>query len=183
LLRAPLQTPLVVGLEKPEETALAFRTTDLFSFRRSGLSLTVKPIGYQGKEGAWVVAIIFRISDLPTGALEGAAYLNPRKVHDLQLLQSLTKQERVLLFSYSPRLRGMVSRTAAWTVDQRQDLRLILAQMSRAPFGSHLEHETDPDFERVRQEFERIYTVKNLLTTRVTEDVRVSSPFKGAVLD
>jgi hypothetical protein len=183
LLQAPLQTPLVVGLERPEETALALRTVDLFSFRRPALSLTVKPISYQGKEGAWVIAIIFQIAGIPTGSLEGAAYLNPRKAHDLPLLQSLIKQERLLILFYSPRLQVVVSRTATWTVDQRQELRLTLAHMSRAQLGDHPHDEEDQDFARVRQEFERIYTVKNLLTTHTTREIRVSSPFKGAVLD
>lgn len=183
LLQVPLQTPLVVGLERPEETALALRTVDLFSFRRSELSLTVKPIGYQGKEGTWMVAIIFQIAGISIDSLEGAAYLNPRKAHDLQLLQSLIKQERLLTLFYSPRLRVVVSRTASWTVDQRQELRLTLAQMSRVQLGDHLDDEEEQDFERVRQEFERIYTVKNLLMTRTTGAVRVSSLFKGAVLD
>jgi hypothetical protein len=183
LLQVPLQTPLVVGLERPEETALALRTVDLFSFRRSELRLTVKPISYQGKEGAWVVAIIFQIADIPSGSLEGVAYLNPRKAHDVQLLQSLIKQERLLILFHSPRLRIVVSRTAAWTIDQRQELRLALAQMSRVQLGDHPHDEEDQDFARVRQEFEQIYTVKNLLMTRPTGEVRVSSSFKGVVLD
>jgi hypothetical protein len=183
LLQALLQTPLVVGLERPEETALALRTLDLFSFRRPALSLTVKPISYQGKKGAWVVAIIFQIAGISTGSLKGAAYLNPRKAHDLQLLQSLIKQERLLILFYSPRRQVVVSRTAMWTIDQRQELRLTLAQMNRAQLGEHLGNEEDPDFDRVRQEFERIYTVKNLLNMSAAGEVRVSSPFKGAVLD
>lgn len=183
LLQAPLQTPLVVGLEQPEETALALRVVDLFSFRRSELRLTVKPISYQGKEGAWVVAIIFQIAGLPTGSLEGAAYLNPRKADDLQLLQSLTKQERLLILFSSPRLRVVVSHSAPWTVDQRQELRLALAQMGRGQLGNDPQNEEDLEFARVKQEFERLYSVKHLLTAHTIREMHVSSPFKGAVLD
>lgn len=183
LLQALLQTPLMVGLEQPEETALALRVVDLFSFRRSELRLTVKPISYQGKEGAWVVAIIFQIAGIPTGSLEGAAYLNPRKADDLQLLQSLTKQERLLILFYSPRLRVVVSRPAPWTVDQRQDLRLALAQMGRVQQGENQQAEEDPEFTRVKKEFERLYSVNHLLTAHTIREMHVSSPFKGAVLD
>ena len=54
LLQTLLATPVLVGLEKSQETALAMRVTDLFSFRRQGLPITVKAIGYQGKEGTQI---------------------------------------------------------------------------------------------------------------------------------
>lgn len=183
LLDTELHTPTLVGLENPHEAALAMRTTDLFSLRHSGLRLTVKPICYQGQEGAWVVAILFQLAGIPTGTLEGAVYLNPRKVYDLTLLQSLIKQERLLILFYSPRLRVVVSHSAPWTVDQRQELRLALAQMGQVQLGDHLQNEEDPEFTRVKEEFERLYSVNHLLTAHTIRERHVSSPFKGAVLD
>jgi hypothetical protein len=55
--------------------------------------------------------------------------------------------------------------------------------MSYAQLGDRLGHEEDVDFQRARQEFARIYTVKNLLKTGAAGEVRVSSLFKGAVLE
>lgn len=183
LLNTELHTPTLVGLENPHEAALAMRTTDLFPLRRSGLRLMVKPICYQGKEGIWIVAIIFQIAGIPTGTLEGAAYLNPCKMYDLTLLQSLIKQEQLLILFYSPRLRVVVSRPAPWTVHQRQDLRLTLAQMGRVQQGENQQAEEDPEFTRVKKEFERIYSVTHLLITHTSRATHFSSPFKGAMLD
>ena len=65
LLQTPLLTSIAVSLEKPEETGLALRTANLFSFRRQDLPLLIKPLSYQGKEGIWVVVIAFRIATPP----------------------------------------------------------------------------------------------------------------------
>src|SRR5713101_6978383 len=92
LLQKPIHAPVLIGLEKPAETALAMRVHDLFSFRRQGIPISVRPIGYQGKEGTWVVAVAFRITSNAAAPLEGIAYLNPRLADDYSLLQHLTRQ-------------------------------------------------------------------------------------------
>jgi hypothetical protein len=183
LLQAALLTPLAVGLERPEETALALRTADLFSFRRPGLPLTVRPFGYQGKEGAWVIAVVFHLESATRRAFEGVAYLNPRKADDLHLLHLLTKQEQLPVIFFSSQLRVAVSHRAEWTVHHRQDLRLTLAQIGHARIGEAHGRETDPDFERVKGEFERLYSAPRLLKTHGAGEIRLSSSFKGAVLD
>lgn len=184
LLQTPLLTPITVSLEKPEETGLALRTANLFSFRRQDLPLLVRPISYQGKEGIWVTAIAFRIAGSRNDSLEGAAYLNPRNAYDLRLLQHLTKQDRFPVLFFSPSLRVVISQAAKWTVHQRQELRVMLAQAAHARIGDAISRrETDPDFERARQEFQKVYSIEKLLTLQTPGTVRVSSPFRGAVLD
>jgi hypothetical protein len=173
----------VVSLEKPEETGLALRIANLFSFRRPGLPLLVRPLSYQGKEGIWLAALAFRIAGSRTASLAGAAYLNPRNAYDLRLLHHLTKQDRFPVLFFSPTLRVIISQAAEWTVHQRQELRVMLTQAAHAPVGGATSKEADPDFERARQEFEKIYSIEKLLTLQTARTVRVSSPFRGAVLD
>jgi hypothetical protein len=171
-------------LEKSEETGLALRTANLFSFRRQGLPRLVRPLSYQGKEGIWLAALAFRIAGSRTDSLEGAAYLNPRNAYDLRLLQHLTKQDRFPVLFFSPTLRVVISQSAEWTVHQRQELRVMLVQATHVRVsGAISRRETDPDFERARQEFEKIYSIEKLLTLQTAGTVRVSSPFRGAVLD
>jgi hypothetical protein len=173
---------MLVGLSNLEETALAMRVTELFSFRQ-GVSITVRPVGYQGKEGTWVVALIFRIAGGAMEPLEGAAYINPRQTNDLYLLHNLAKQESFVLLFVSPRVKVMIGQKVPWSVQQRQEVRLLLAQIShwqqeQLPAGS-----ADVDFVRARQEFERLYSINNLLTTHTLGGIRVSSSFRGVVLE
>ncbi|MGE0680104.1 MAG: hypothetical protein AB7P69_04205 [Candidatus Binatia bacterium] len=173
-----------MSLEKPEETGLALRTANLFSFRRQNLPLLVKPLSYQGKEGVWVAAIAFRIVGSRNDSFEGAIYLNPWSAYDLPLLQHLTKQDCFPVLFFSPTLRVAVSQAVEWTVHQRQELRVMLAQAAYACLDDAIsKRETDPDFERARQEFEKVYSIEKLLTLQTAGTARVSSPFRGAVLD
>jgi len=184
LLQTPLLTPTVIGLEQPEETALAIRTANLFPFRQPGLPILIRPISYQGKEGIWLAILAFRIKDSHKKFFEGAGYLNPRNAEDWRLLQHLIKQERLPILFLSPRLRIVISHAAEWTAPQRQELRLLLTQAPRvrtsgAVFGEGM----DPDFERVKREFAQIYSIQNLLMLQPGGIIRPASPFRGAVLD
>lgn len=184
LLHTPLSTPIAVGLENPEETGLAIRTAKLFAFRRRGLPLLVRPLSYQGKEGIWAAALAFRIVGHHKELLEGAVYLNPQNAFDLQLLQQLILQDQFPVLFLSPRLQTMINHVAEWTVHHRQELRMMLAQAAHAHGSTPLAvQETDPDFERVKQEFEKMYSIPTLLTLTTAGMVRASSPFRGVVLD
>lgn len=184
LLHTPQLTPIMVSLAKPEETGFALRTANLFSFRRQDLSLLVRPISYQGKEGIWVAAIAFRIAGSRTTSLEGAAYLNPRSAADLRLLQHLTKQDCFPILFFSPTLRIAIRQAAEWTVHYRQELRVMLAQAMYARIDDTISRKAmDPDFEQARQEFEQMYPIEKLLALQPTGTDRVSSPFRGAVLE
>ena len=184
LLQSPLLTPIAVGLDKPAETALAIRTANLFSFRQQGLPFLIRPLSYQGKEGVWMAVIAFHIGGAHKAFLEGAVYLNPRDAYDLQLLQHLMTQDRFPILFLSPGLRVIISHAAEWTVHHRQELRLMLAQMTHGRGSGVLaDGGADPDFERVRQEFDKLYAIENLLRFQPEGTARVSSSFRGAVLD
>lgn len=159
------------------------RVDDLFSFRRQDLAITTRPVGYHGKEGTWMVAVVFRIVGIPTSPLEGAAYVNPWRENDFQLLQQLGQQERLPFLFLRPQLTVTVRHEAQWTVHHRREIRLVLAQVTHSQ-GSHTSAaDGDRAFESVRQEFARLYSVKNLLAFRAPQDVHVSSSFRGVVLE
>lgn len=184
LFQTPLLTPVIARLESPDEAGLAVRTANLFSFRRQELPRLIKPISYQGKEGVWIVAIVFHVSDAHGNALEGTVYLNPRKAWDLRLLQCLIKQDQFPILFLSPHLQVVVSHNVGWTVRQRQELRQMLTQAT--PLGASdaiASEEKDLDFERGKREFEEVYSIKNLFQLRTVGSIRSSSPFRGAVLD
>ena len=183
LLRHPAATPVLVRLEKSADTALAMRVADLFSFRRQGLPITARAIGYQGKEGTWVVTVAFRIAGTPGAPLEGAAYANPRHEDDLCLLQSLATQERLPFLFLSPRLKVVIRQEAPWSVHHRQEVRLLLAQVGHAPTNTRLAGDEDHDFARARKEFQELYPVSTLLAAQPRKDLRVPSPFRGVVLE
>jgi hypothetical protein len=183
LLQAPLSTPTLITLENPIETALALRVADLFSFRRQGLPISARPFGYHGKEGVWVAAVVFRVVRALVAPLEGAVYLNPRQGIDLQLLEHLAKQERLPFCFLSPHLKVTVRRDAPWSVYHRQEVRTLLAQIGHSHPHNRLAEGEDLDFERARKEFASLYPEETLLSTRFQGDRRVSSFFRGVVLD
>ena len=183
LLQQPAVTPILVRLEKSADTALAMRVADLFSFRRQGLPITARAIGYQGKEGTWVVTVAFRVAGTPVALLEGVAYANPRHEDDLFLLQSLATQERLPFLFLSPHLKVVIRQEATWSVHHRQEVRLLLAQVAHAQTNKRLARDEDLDFARARKEFQELYSVSTLLTAHPRKDMRVPSPFRGVVLE
>ncbi len=183
LLGKPSATPILIRLEKSADTALAMRVTDLFSFRRQGLPITVRAIGYQGKEGTWVVALAFRIAGIPVAPLEGVAYVNPRREDDLRLLQSFATQERLPFLFLSPHLKVVIRQEAIWSVHHRQEVRLLLAQVAHSQPTQRPAEGEDLDFERARKELQDLYSVSTLLAVHPRREVRVSSPFRGVVLE
>jgi hypothetical protein len=182
LLQTPLLTPSLIGLEKSDETALALRVTDLFSFRRPGLPITARPIGYQGKEGPWVVVLAFALKRESLPVQYGAVYVDPLQDEGHLLLQRLGKQERLPFLFCSPRLKIVVSHDAPWSVHHRQEIRLILAQIGHR--SHHRARDSaSADFERAKQEFQRLYSLRTFLTIPPRSEPRGSPHFRGVVLD
>ena len=183
LLQTSLATPVLIDLEKSQETALAIRVADLFSFRRQGLPSRVRAIGYQGKEGTWMVAVAFRITGTPVAPFAGAAYVNPRQEDGQRLLQRLAMQERLPFLFFSPHLRVVVRQEAGWSVHHRQEVRLLLAQIAQAQTDKRLTGSEDLDFDRAKKEFQDLYSIRTLLAAHPRSEVRLSSPFRGVVLE
>lgn len=183
LLQTPPATPICISLGNPAETALAMRVAELFSFRRAGIAITAKPVGYQGKEGIWVVALAFRVASRPAAPFESVAYLNPRRAEDLLLLQHLTKQDQLPFVFFSPHLKVSVRQAAPWSVEQRYEVRMLLARFDHGKREREQGNETDPDFEKAKAEFRRLYSVRTLLSAHPQREAHISSPFRGAVLD
>lgn len=183
LLQTPVSRPIAIGLDNPSETAIATRGTDLFSFRREGLQITTRPIGYHGKEGTWVVVVAFRIAGGPMAPREGAVYFNPKRADDYRLLQHLATQERLRFLFLSTRLKIVVGQTAGWFVQHRQEVRTVLAQIGHSRSNESPARETDFDFEGAKSEFLKLYSVTTLLTAHPRSAGRLSSTFQGVVLD
>ena len=189
LWQARLLTPLTsIPLLLPwgqtsDESALAIPVDTLFRYRRVDLSTTVRLVGTQGKEGVWIVAVVFRIVGSSFLSREGLAYLNPRQEEGRQLLQALTLQERLPLVFFHPPLTIAVCQEAVWSVSHRQEARVLLSQVDYALGGRLLHGESDPDFERTQYEFQREYTATRLLSGRERSETPLSSPLHGVVLD
>ena len=182
LLQQPIAAPILLRLKRPAGTALATRVANLFSFRRPGLPITARAIGYQAKEGLWVVAVAFRIAGIPVAPLEDVVYLNPRCEVDFLLLQSLATQECLPFLFLSPRLKIIIEQEAPWSVHHRQEVRLLLAQLAHTQTKGRLAGEDD-EFVRARQEFQQLYPISTLLAAHPRREVRVPAPFRGVVLE
>ncbi len=183
LSQLPLATPLLICLENPQQVALARRVTDLFALRRTGTTPTAQLVGYQGKEGVWVVALVFGLISGRATLGQGIVYLNPKRADDLFLLRPLTIQERLPFVFSSPRLTTTVRRDGPWSILQRQEARMLLAQLDLSCAERDVERDGDPMFEAAKAEFQRLYPSTTFLPPYAQPQVPLSSPFHGAVLD
>src|SRR5262245_23352822 len=183
LLQQPLATPLLIHLERSTDTALAIRVADLFSFRRPGLPITARAIGYQAKEGTWVVEVAFRITGIPVAPLEDVVYVNPHCEADFSLLQALATQERLPFLFLSPHLKIVIRQEALWSVHHRQEVRLLLAQVAHTQTKRRRVGGEDSEFVRACQEFQELYAVSTLLAVHPRKDILLPTPFRGVVLE
>jgi hypothetical protein len=140
-------------------------------------------VGTQGKEGVWIIAVVFRIIGSRFFSSEGLAYLNPRQEEGRQLLRAFTLQERLPLIFFSPPSTVAVRQETDWSVSHRQEARVLLSQVDHALGGSMLRGACDPDFERTRDEFQQQYTAALLLSGQEKHAAPLSSPLRGVVLD
>jgi len=195
LRQTPLYSPVLVTTNQNGahgETAFAMRVDELFSFRRPLRSFLLKYIGYQGKEGIWVVAVAFRLGTVADWHLEGRVYLNPRWQADYIVLQSMALQEHVSFFLVNDSIRSAVSQDRAWSVEERYGVRLLLSQIDQTGHAdqsgqSELENkireEDDPEFVCAKEEFHTGVSLHALLATRTLLGQAVLPVFRGAVLE
>ncbi len=195
LRQTPLFSPVLVTTKQNGahgETAFAMRVDELFSFRRPPQSFLLKCIGYQGKEGIWVVAVAFLLGTVADRWLEGRVYLNPRRQADYIVLQSMALQEHVSFFFVNESLGSAVPQDRTWSVEERYGVRLLLSQIERAGHAaqsgqSELENtlrgEDDPEFDCAKEKFHTRVSLCALLATRTSLGQAVSPVFRGAVLE
>ena len=190
LLQHEFYTPILIGLERRQETGLALRVRDLFSFRREGLPITVRLVGYQGREGVWLIAVAFRIATDVQSQLEGIAYLNPRRSADYRLFQHLAKQDGFPLLFLNDNLKVGVGQEVVWSVYNRQQVRVLLQQLDHilpeVVRQGQQEQKEQPDaaFEAVCTEFQTRHSVETLLATQPhANGLSISPSFQGVVLE
>jgi len=184
LFQTPLSTPLLIRvvLRKKLRSPCGWKN----SFHSGGKDCQPAHnfLSYQAKEGIWVIVVAFRLSGFPTKPLEGIVYLNPCEAPMMALLLPLTKQERFPFVFLSPRQKVMVSHNAPWSVHQRQEVRLLLSQLHHASGGQpSTGQQSDLEFARARQEFERVSTGRNLLIPGLTGRSGLVSSSHGVVLE
>jgi hypothetical protein len=129
------------------------------------------------------VAIAFRIAGIPVASLEDVVYINPQCEADFSLLQSLAMQERLPFLFLSPHLKIVIRQEALWSVHHRQEVRLLLTQVSHTQTKRRLGEGEDRDFARAQKEFQELYSVSTLLAVHPRKDVRVPALFRGVVLE
>ena len=193
LLQHEFYTPVLIGLERHQETGLAVRVHDLFSFRREGAPITVRLVGYQGREGVWLIAVAFRIARIMTDVqsrLEGVAYLNPRRSADYRLFQNLAKQDGFPLLFLNDSLKVGVGQEVIWSVYNRQQVRVLLNQLDHVlpevvgQGGQNHQEYKDPIFEAVCTEFQTRHSVETLLATQPhANGMSITPSFQGVVLE
>ena len=177
-------TPILVGLSGRRKTGLAMRVHELFSFRREGLPITVRLVGYQGREGVWLVAVAFRIAADAQSMLEGIAYLNPRQADDYHLLHNLAQQEGFPLLFLNASLKVGVGQEVVWSIYNRQQVRVLLHQLDHILPELREGGGVDTDFNAIRQEFHTRHSVQTLLAAQPhVTGVSFGSSFRGVVLE
>ena len=192
LLQHEFYTPILIGLERRQETGLALRVHDLFSFRREGMPITVRLVGYQGREGVWLIAVAFRLAittDVQS-QLEGVAYLNPRRSADYRLFQNLAKQNGFPLLFLNDNLKVGVGQEVVWSVYNRQQVRVLLHQLDHilpevvGQGRQEQRKQEDTVFGAVCTEFQTRHSVETLLATQPhANGMSISPSFQGVVLE
>ncbi len=193
LLQHEFYTPILIGLERRQETGLALRVHNLFSFRREGVPIIVRLVGYQGQEGVWLIAVAFRIATDVQLQLEGVAYLNPRRSADYRLFQNLATQDGFPLLFLNDNLKVGVGQEVVWSVYNRQQVRVLLHQLDHVlpevvgqGRHGHQEQTEQPDaaFEAARAEFHTRHSVETLLAAQPhVNGTSIAPSFQGVVLE
>lgn len=163
LLRMPLYTPVLLGLEGRNETGLVMRVDDLTTFRKPELPITIKLVAWRSGQGTWLICIVFRVVDNPQDPLEGDAYLNPRQTSDYEMLLRLSLQKTLPLIFLSPDLHDAVGKQISWRDAQREQVFRAVMVIQKDLRGGKLSGSFDPDFEEAKKEFQARFTVRELL--------------------
>jgi len=152
--------------------------------RREGLPITVRLVGYQGREGVWLVAVAVRIATDADSLLEGIAYLNPRQADDYHLLHHLAQQEGFPLLFLNDSLKVGVGQEVVWSVHNRQQVRVLLHQLDHILPELREDGGADADFSAIRQEFHARHSVQSLLAAQPhVTGVSFGASFRGVVLE
>jgi hypothetical protein len=160
LLQIPTYTPSLIGLPEERTTALLLRVDSPQPFkRRKGLKFQVSFAGYE-HEGTYLACVAFRVFDKPADPLEGNAYLNPLQEDDRKALEYLTEQERFPFVFLSSDLKHEVAKSISWQQKSRNAARKVFERSASAGL---LSGSFDPNFQRVKDRFQSIYSVKDLL--------------------
>lgn len=162
-LQVPSEMPISVGLEDRDEMAMCVRMEDLASLRQSGFPSYVKLKTWQSPEGLWVVAIAFCIQHEVDKQMTGRCFLNPRRPYSRTLLWRLCLQECIHFIFFSPDLHTAKGAALSWSPEQRQELTIIMNLVGRTPPQDLLPDDPDPDFEQAQEEFQRRYTIEDML--------------------
>ena len=124
-----LHVPSIVELDGEREIALAMRVSEIFSSRRPFQPFALNCLGYQAKEGMWVVVLAFRLGTKPERCLSGRVYLDPLQDAEFALVQHLAIQERLVFIFWNETLSGAVGHERAWSMEERYRARLLLGQV------------------------------------------------------
>ena len=155
----PIYTPALMALTEPPLAALVIRVDKLDSFDQRGLSLQVAFAGYE-HEGNYLACLAFRVFDNPTKPLEGDAYLNPRQQSDRKALGYLATQQHFPFVFLSANLKREVGKSISWQQKSRDAAREVY---DRSASAGILADSFDREFQRCKDKFQSIYTVKDLL--------------------
>ena len=178
-----LHSPAVVELRGGHETALAMRVDETFSYRRSLQPFVLNCIGYQAKEGIWVVALAFQLGTQPDRQVSGCVYLNPFRSMEYAMIQHLAIQERFLFVFLNSELGGVVTQERTWGTEERYRIRQLLSQIDRSAPSLDADSEHDAEFERVKAAFHARFPLSRLLAAQTPVGGVAPSFFRGAVLE
>jgi hypothetical protein len=160
LLAHPAYTPSLIGLPEERTTALLLRVDSPQPFKRKGLKFQVSFAGYE-HGGTHLACVAFRVFDNPANPLEGDAYLNPVQEDDRKALEYLTEQERFPFVFLSADLKREVVKSISWWEKSRDASREVFEGSASAGL---LSGSFDPNFQRVKERFQSMYSVKDLLS-------------------
>lgn len=160
LLKAPVFTPVLIGVKACNRTALAMRVDSLAPFRKPEFRIQIRLVFYRSASGSWLVSVPFCIWTSRLTHRRGNAYLNPRQAFDHPLLNNLTEQENLLVFLLSSDLRDAVVKEIPWQAQAKAAGALRAAHPSLA---NKLCRGWDHQFEAARREFQSKFSVRDLL--------------------
>lgn len=155
----PTYTPALLAAE--EYLTLVLRVDKLAPFRKP-LPLMARVVAWQHSGGAWVVAVAFRVTDNLKDPMEGDAYLNPRQAEDWENIKRLSRQDKFPFIFCNSSLTEATGKAVPWTPQQHGEVQKLIDTIDPELAG-RLSGSYDPDFQVAKQEFQKLFTVGELL--------------------
>lgn len=159
LLAIPVFTPVLIAASGAALTALFLRCDSLDTFRQAGLRIQVAFAGFE-HDGSCLACVAFRVFDRTDDPLEGDAYLNPRQSTDRAALGNLTAQTQIPLVFLSKTLQEQVAKAVSWQATSQAAARDVF---ERSASVGILAGSFDPEFQKAKDRFQSLYTVKSIL--------------------